>query len=212
MKCVLCNARKGKRFCPAKQALICAQCCGEKRILEIDCPEDCQYLQVGRSHEAFHENTRHLRSPDPVKQQARARLLESFEHEIARIEYLLAQQRHAVRDLRDQDAADALDLLIRAYQTEDSGILYEQTSTDPRVEGVRRELRQGIEEMRHPKESRQAPLRLGDALACLGLVRELIGSHMDAGDSPSSYVDFLARMMPRDASRKNPGSSLILPR
>jgi hypothetical protein len=65
--------------------------------------------------------------------------------------------------------------------------------------------------MRHPKESRQEPLRLGDALACLGLVRELLGSHMESGESPSSYVDFLARMMPRDPARKTPGSSLILP-
>jgi hypothetical protein len=209
MKCVLCNTRKGKRFCPAKGAPICPQCCGEKRILEIDCPESCPYLQVGRSHEARHENMRHLRTADPAKLQARARLFDLFEPQIARIEYLLARQRHRVRDLRDAEAAEALDLLIATYRTEDRGILYEQASSNLRVDALRRELRDALQELREPKDERQERLRLSDLIACLEMVREILASHMQAGESPSSYVDFLARMMPRQA----PASSgpLIIP-
>ena len=50
-KCVLCNSRKGKRNCPALASLICSQCCGAKRVKEIDCPEDCFYM--GKSQQYF---------------------------------------------------------------------------------------------------------------------------------------------------------------
>lgn len=44
-KCVSCNRRKGKRSCPALSGLICAECCGTKRLSEISCPSDCIYLR-----------------------------------------------------------------------------------------------------------------------------------------------------------------------
>ena len=45
--CPLCDARKGRRACPAKGALICPQCCGTKRLVLIDCPSDCVFLDGG---------------------------------------------------------------------------------------------------------------------------------------------------------------------
>ena len=52
MKCLLCESRKGKRFCPAKAGQICPVCCGTKREVEIDCPSDCVYLHAGREYES----------------------------------------------------------------------------------------------------------------------------------------------------------------
>jgi len=43
-KCVKCNQRKGKRYCPALGSRICARCCGTHRLEEIRCPPDCSYL------------------------------------------------------------------------------------------------------------------------------------------------------------------------
>lgn len=43
-KCPLCQRRKGRRQCPARDAQICSHCCGTKRRREIACPEDCVYL------------------------------------------------------------------------------------------------------------------------------------------------------------------------
>lgn len=42
-KCGFCSQRKGKRPCPALQA-ICSECCGRHRGHEIECPTTCQYL------------------------------------------------------------------------------------------------------------------------------------------------------------------------
>jgi len=211
MKCILCNQRKGKRHCPAKSALICAQCCGEKRVLEIDCPESCQYLQAGRSYEAKQESTRHLHSRDPKVEQARARVLDHFEPQVVRLEYLVAEERRSARDLKDRDVADAFDLLLQTYRTEENGILYERVSDHHQVESLRRRLREAVEELRRPKDAAQSVLRLSEAIACLEFVRGLVQSHIEARESPSSYVDFLARMLPRAGVIEQPGPSLIVP-
>lgn len=44
-KCISCNRRKGKRNCPALDGLICAECCGTKRLVSINCPNNCVYLK-----------------------------------------------------------------------------------------------------------------------------------------------------------------------
>ncbi len=219
MKCIVCGQRKGKRQCPAKDGEICAKCCGEKRILEINCPEDCQYLKMGRSYEAYMEHVRHLRSPDPVKQRARARLLQRFEQEIAHLEYVVAQERRSSRDLRDRDVAQALDDLLATYRTEQKGIVYERTSNDLRVEALRRSLKEVVDEKR--KGSSKKPdrvieavddrLRLDDAIDCLQLVREVVESHLTQAESGTGYVDFLARSMPRGGEVNRGGPSIIVP-
>lgn len=211
MKCVICNQRKGKRHCPAKNALICAQCCGEKRILEIDCPESCEYLQVGRAHEAQLENTRHLLTHDPLERQNRARILDQFHDVIGHLEYMLAVERRASRSLIDKNVAEALDLLLDAYRTEQRGILYEQTSNILAVDGLRRRLREILEGYRNPSEPGRRFIKLGDVIDCLGLLRELVQSHMGMRASPTSYVDYLARTMPRQSEIRSSGSSLIVP-
>jgi hypothetical protein len=63
-KCVYCHARKGKRPCPALGGMICSQCCGEHRVVRINCPVDCIYLdssseyQQKRAGERFAQDRR----------------------------------------------------------------------------------------------------------------------------------------------------------
>ena len=42
-KCVICNIRKGKRFCVKEDDFVCSKCCGLIRDPQL-CPNDCQYL------------------------------------------------------------------------------------------------------------------------------------------------------------------------
>jgi hypothetical protein len=42
--CSYCQQQKGKRSCPALGGMVCASCCGQHRLGEIDCPSDCTYL------------------------------------------------------------------------------------------------------------------------------------------------------------------------
>lgn len=42
--CLHCGHRKGKRSCPALAGTICATCCGQHRLRDIDCPAGCVHL------------------------------------------------------------------------------------------------------------------------------------------------------------------------
>jgi len=44
-RCPECEKKKGKRYCPARDTQICSTCCATKRLGEIQCPQDCEYLQ-----------------------------------------------------------------------------------------------------------------------------------------------------------------------
>ena len=218
MKCMTCNQRKGKRFCPAKNALICAQCCGEKRVLEIDCPESCEYLKIGRSREVK-EYVRHIRNAEPRKSEMHERVLRENKDIVAHLEFVLAQARLTMRDLTDKDVVEALDLLLETYRTEDKGILFEKTTNDLRVDSLRRALRDVIESHRNPDKggnegligSQGKRLSLKSAIESLEFIRDLLASHLEAGVSPTSYVDLLARIIPRERPSDGARRSIIIP-
>lgn len=211
MKCPLCEQRKGKRSCPAKNVLICAQCCGEKRILEIDCPETCEFLKIGRDHEARAQRMRHLWTPDPVQMEKRHRVFTEFEDVLAEIEFFLAGERHSNRNLTDREAAEATDLLLATLRTEQKGIIYESTSSDLSVESLRRRFKAVVDAHLDPKEEKRRRLRVSEMIECLEVVRAILASHLEAGSASLSYVDFLARHLPRSGRVSESVSSIIIP-
>ena len=214
MKCILCDQRKAKRFCPAKNGLICAVCCGEKRVLEINCPESCEYLKAGREHESADYGKR-LRNMGQASLERNRRVLTEHRDVVAHLEYSLSRERLLSRYLTDKEAAQALDILLDTYKTEEKGILYEKTSDELRIDSLRRELRNVIESYRNPegKESKgivdpaTTRLRLSSAIECLEFIRSMIDAYMADRHSAAGYLDFLARMTPREESH----SSIIMP-
>ena len=214
MKCAVCNQRKAKRPCPAKGSSICSLCCGEKRVLELNCPETCEYLKAGREHESA-EFSRRLRSQDPARQEKSRRILTENQDAVAHLEYTIAQQRLLSRDLSDDDVAQAVHMLLDAYRTEDKGILYERNSDDLRVEPIRMELREVLESYRNPEgkeekgivDPKRTRLPLKNAIECLEFLQSMIEAFSKDRRSASSYVDFLARMTPKAES----GTSIIMP-
>jgi tRNA-dihydrouridine synthase len=133
-----------------------------------------------------------------------------FQGVIAHLEYVLAKERHLSRDLTDDAVAEALDLLLKTYRTEEKGIIYESVSNNLRVDLVRRHLKEVMDSYRKPSESREEFLQLQDVMDCLSLVRDLVASHLES-PTTSSYVDFLARSIPRSSELETPGPSLIVP-
>ena len=213
MKCGLCDLKRAKRHCPAKSALICPQCCGEKRVLEIDCPETCPYLIAGREREVA-DYARRIGTLDPRDHDRNSRVFHDHQDAIAHLEYTIARERMSSRDLRDRDVMQAVDILLDTYRTEDKGVLYEKTSEDLRIEPLRRELRKVIESLRNPEgeakgivDPQSTRLRLSVAIDCLECIRSMVIAYQ-SGQAflPSGYVDFLARVLPR----KDTGSSIVL--
>ena len=212
MKCGLCDLKRAKRHCPAKNALICPQCCGEKRVLEIDCPENCPYLIAGRKRDVA-DYARRIGTLDAMDHDRNSRVFRDHQDAIAHLEYMIAHERMSSRDLRDRDVAQAVDILLDTYRTEDNGVLYEKASEDLRVEPLRRELRKAIESLRNPEQEakgivdpRSTRLQLRVAIDCLECIRSMVMAYQSDKHTSSGYVDFLARVLPRKDTR----SSIVL--
>jgi hypothetical protein len=207
MKCILCNQKSAKRFCPAKNNQICPQCCGEKRMLEIECPESCMHLKIGREHEAADYGKR-LRSLHSIAKENTRQALIEHQNVIAHLEYALAQERRRSRFLTDNDAKQALDLLLENYATEDKGVLYEKKSENLQAESLRREMRNIIESYRNPEgdqnrgivDPKSTRLQLNSAIGCLEFLQSMVASYLEEKRSETRYVDFLLRVTPREES------------
>lgn len=213
MKCPLCDHRKARRFCPARNEQICPQCCGEKRVLEVDCPEKCLYLQSGRERD-MQDYGKRIRSLDRKTHARIQRVLREHDAAVSHLDYALARARLSSRDLADDDVVEAVELLLETYRTEENGVLYEKTSDNLRVETLRRELRRILEAFRNPEgeeskgiiDPKSMRLTLSGAIECLEFIRTLVGTYaVDRGSS--GYLDFLARLAPREQRR----SSILAP-
>jgi hypothetical protein len=135
----------------------------------------------------------------------------NHEDVISSLEFVIAEERRSSRHVTDRLAAEAVSLLLQTLQTEQNGVLYERTSSNLEVEGLRRRLRDRIRELRNPEEPVQTALRLGDAAACLEVIRDVLESHVSSGPLSGSYVDFLARLLPARSRVESGGSSIIIP-
>ncbi len=214
MKCVLCDLRKAKRFCPAKNVLICAPCCGEKRILEIECSESCAYLKAGREKD-YEDHLRRFNSLGAADVERNYRVLDNYPDVIAHLEYFLSCERMASRDLTDRDVAQAVEALLETYRIEDRGILYEKVSSDLRVDYLRREMKNIIEHFRNPEgdqargiiDAKSTRLPLSGAIECLEFIQSVIRAYQQEASTDKGYVDFLARRI----SHPRPCRSLIMP-
>lgn len=211
MKCLLCGQRKGKRFCPAKNALICAFCCGTKRVVEIDCPPNCVYLREGQGHEARQKYTRQFQALDPGQQRLLLQVGEQFPDVLLSLEAVLASAARSRRYLSDHDAREAVGVLLQDYETENKGVLYERKAGSLDAQTLVDALRQEIETRRSNFEPGVRHLDVAGILGCLTVMSFDLDYHL-AQKTSHGYLEFLMRSYP-DAGRDQPPSQsrLILP-
>ena len=199
--CPLCRERKGKRACPARGALICAQCCGAKRRVEIDCPEDCTYLtgaHAGGWEGRETERRRDLRRLAPSVQALSEPQAELLFLALAGVVAIRARR----RDLDDRLLLDAVQALRKTVETRVSGLLYEHPPTDARAIAVMAEL-QGLFEVQEPDRVARAPSDT-DLLAVLtALVGSLLETQRETA-SPHAFLDTAVRLTGRFAPPVSP--------
>ncbi len=207
MKCPLCDARKGKRFCPAKQRQICAQCCGQKRVVEIACPADCRYLAEGQDFQRYKNHMALLASLEqPVERYQVLQALVRFADVLEDLEKAVVGYAAGLRSLEDAQVGEALAQLEKSYRTESRGIIYEEGSSNPLVQGLAADLRESIERRRADLEA-QPPLGLEDVLSCLRVLESSVRHYgQDAG---AGYLNFLRRSHPEAGGRPDQSEGLI---
>lgn len=125
MLCPLCGIRSAKRSCPALGKQICAVCCGTKRIVEIQCPQDCVYLASAREHPAAAVVRQRQRDVAVMMQSMR-----DFNERQSQLflfinTFLLKYQPPELQALIDDDVAEAMSALAATYETASRGVIYE---------------------------------------------------------------------------------------
>ena len=113
--CPLCGSRKGKRSCPALRTSICSACCGEKRIVEIACPDDCAYLGQGVGNDLRREAVEYLQHQDPRKGMRWIRAMETLGPIVDTIERTIA--RSSIRSLEDSELLVALESARKTFES-----------------------------------------------------------------------------------------------
>lgn len=124
MKCLLCESRKAKRFCPAKAGQICAVCCGTKREVEIDCPSDCVYLHAGREYESSKLGRTTL-PPRRTERLWEASFLRAHYPLMMGLSQVITAVRRSSPELADSDVQATFDSLLQTFNTLDKGIYYD---------------------------------------------------------------------------------------
>jgi hypothetical protein len=194
MSCPLCGRRKGKRACPARGAAICSQCCGTKRLVEIDCPSDCIYLTG--AHAPGWEGRASERQRD--ERRVLPHLASLTERQVQLLFLALAgigdiRGRHGGLD--DALLLEAVVALRKTTETRDRGVLYEHPPGDPRARDVIRDLT-GLFEARDESGTVHRPADR-DLVAALRALEGALGTTIGEKEGPHAFLETAARLRAR---------------
>ena len=199
--CAICHKRKAKRHCPGVRGEICAICCGTEREVTVDCPYECSYLRQSRRYGAERP------APPAEIPFADVEVPDSFLYEqeqlIGQIGYRLLH--YSVENhLVDNHVLDALDKLIRTYQTQQSGIYYESLPEQAAAIGLYREVKKFLDETQE-KQRRAgglAPVKDSDAIRAFVFLYRLATVHANRRPLGRTFLDFLRQTYPEAATSK----------
>lgn len=188
--CVSCNSRKGKRNCPALGSLICSQCCGAKRVREIDCPEDCFYM--GKSKQYFTDRQESQQISDFEREMKRTignedRYLDILQN----IEFIIHKIYRERGNITDKHVETALDYLIEMGKAQMDLPSKFLTKLPPNVQGVVDAI-DDILEMRETFTKNKEQLM--DRLKCIYRILDSVRTHYDPKDD-CSYLDFIGQFV-----------------
>jgi len=210
MKCLLCQSRKAKRFCPAKGGQICPVCCGTKREIEIDCPSDCVYLHAGREY----ETTKLARTSLPPRRTERlweASFLNAHYPLMMAVSQVIVGFRHRSPELADVDLQATLDSLLQTFNTLEKGIYYD--SAPDRM--IQKELYLGIKQFlegpaegRGVSQSRPKPRQILDVLQ---FMKELSAEITLPRPKSRAFLDHLESVTRDFAQGQSEEPRLIVP-
>lgn len=195
--CPLCSARKTRRSCPALARDICPVCCGTKRLVEIACPPDCQYLSAARTHPPAvvqRQQDRDLRFLLP-----RISTLSEMQYRLLLwLQAIVMQHARAVTPpLRDADVAEAAGTVAATLETARKGIIYEHRAASLPAQRLATEIGRAIAEVAAKAQAEAGRVERDAATALRTLETLVRAAETDLPDSAEpgrSWLAFAARM------------------
>jgi hypothetical protein len=215
MTCPSCGQRKGRRSCPALSQTICTVCCATKRLVEIDCPDDCPHLASAREHPAAQVKRQQERDV--------AMLFPSIRHLTERQYQLFflfhtAIARHVPEGFSrivDDDVAQAAQAVASTLETAARGVIYEHAPSSLPAQRLATDLRTLLIQIR----AQGGTVSDAEAAITLRAVEQGAKDVRKAdGANETAYLTLMARLLQvrraQASAQKDPekkGSPLILP-
>ena len=197
--CPKCSTRKAKRYCPALAQQICAVCCAELRMIELACPEHCQYLRDARATTIERRTERLVQHLMDQGKEELIETLRQFEQAIYLIDRAIVEiQRYTFRDLTDSEVLEGVSNALKTYETLDRGVIYTHKAESPRIQAVTDAILRALDGIKADlqKQARSSLITTRDYLACLRFVAEEVQSDMQPQEDPQAYLRYSALFHP----------------
>lgn len=210
MKCIICEKRKAKRFCPAKRASICPVCCGEKRGVEINCPPDCVYFVEGQKHHHQKVMQHRLRKEGVASYVRRAELYKRNPGIFARLEKIFAESFRADRNITNADLVAALELVRQTFETEKKGLIYQHQSDNRYANEISTRVLVAVTEDKDSPEIGGHKLTLDFAVSVVNEFLKEARFYQENDSNPRSYLIHILRYHPEEEPGPRETSGLII--
>jgi len=210
MKCVICEKRKAKRFCPAKRASICPVCCGEKRGVEINCPPDCRYFVEGQKHQQIKVMHHRLKKEGARSYIRRAELYQRHPEVFARLEKIFADSFRANKDLMDSDLVSALELVKNTLETEKKGLIYQHSSENIYANELSTSILVAVTDFNDDPEISEGNVTLDFSVSVVNEFLKEAKLYCEMDSNPRSYLRHIMRYHPDEEAGSQAQSDLII--
>ena len=210
MKCVLCDKRKPKRYCPAKRTSICPVCCGEKRGVEINCPLDCQYYVEGQKHHQQKMMHQRIKKEGARSYVRKAELYKHNPELFARLERAFVGVFRADKSLTNKDLVSGLDLAKKTLETEKKGLLYQHQSGNKYADEVSNHVLSIVSEYKDSPDVGPNRITLDFGIMVLGEFLDEARFYMENDSNPKSYLIHIMRYHPEEEAPAQAESKLII--
>jgi hypothetical protein len=210
MSCPLCQKRPNKRFCPAKGQEICTVCCATKRLVEIDCPEDCRFLESAQRHPAAVVR-RQIDHDLSLLMSTLGRLSEAQLQLFFLLQSLvLSYKPEGLGRITDADVAVATGALASSLESASKGVIFDESLASTPAEGLRRALKPAIEEITKGGGAR-AEREVAMVLRGVERGAKHEGGHIPEGES--AYLELVGRVFQDRPKQPKPASKplIVLP-
>ena len=210
MKCVLCDKRKPKRYCPAKRTTICPICCGEKRGVEINCPLDCQYYVEGQKHHQQKMMQQRIKKDGAISYVRKAELYKHNPELFAHLEKGFVGIFRADKNLTNKDLAIGLELAHKTLETEKKGIIFQHQSGNSYADEISNHVLNIVSYFKDNPEVGASRINLDFALLVVKEFLEEAAFYMENDTNPKSYLIHLTRYHPEEEVETPAESKLII--
>jgi hypothetical protein len=216
MACPVCNQRRARRECPALRQTICTVCCATKRLVEINCPQDCPHLAAAREHPA---------AVVKRQQERDVALLLPTIRELTERQYQLfflfqtAIARHTPEGfarLSDDDVAGAAGALAATSETASRGVIYEHAPESTIAHRLASDLKAVLEDVQ------KQGVKVYDheiAVVLRAIERGARETGKQTGGAPDAYLSLMGRLLQVNrlakaaeaGTHERPASPIVLP-